>query len=130
MKPVTRIMINDWGMKNVDWMGYLATRKNPFTFHHLYIFARNGGLFVPDNGAILCQNTSHPYIHVIENTDEDRFNYIQSILMEVNEQGFMTTYEQFRRIDDCLDGFEREYSGTRTSKGKMLIKEPFTRRIM
>lgn len=130
MKPITREMIDIWDMKRVDWMGYVISRKNPFTYHHAFIPARNGGKFTINNGAILCGATSHPYIHTIESHDEDRFEYLTAILKEINEQRTMPTLEQYIRMRSCLESFEREYSGARTSKGKILIKEDFTRRIM
>ena len=130
MKPITREMINIWDMKKVDWMGYVISRKNPFTYHHAFIPARMGGKYTINNGAILCGETSHPYIHTIESVDEDRFDYLTEILREINEQRRMPSLEQFKRMRSCLESFEREYSGKRTSKGKILIKEEFTKRIM
>lgn len=130
MKPITREMVQMWDMDKIDWMGYKISRQNPFTYHHAFIPARFGGKMTINNGAILCGQTSHPYIHVIENWDEDRFEYLTSILHEINDQRRMPTLEQFKKMRSCLEGFEREYSGKRTSKGKVLIKEPYTRRIM
>lgn len=130
MKPITREMVNIWSMDKIDWMGYKIARKNPFTYHHAFIPARNGGKFTIDNGAILCGQTSHPYIHVIEMTDEERFEYLTEILREINQQRTMPSLEQYLRMRSCLESFEREYSGATTSKGHILIKEPYTRRIM
>lgn len=117
-------------MNTIDWMGYKISRKNPFTYHHAFIPARFGGKMTISNGAILCGQTAHPYIHTIEWTDKDRFEYLTEVLREINEQRRMPSLEQFKRMRSCLESFEREYSGARTSKNKVLIKEPYTRRIM
>ena len=128
MKPITREMIQIWNMDKTDWMSYRISRKNPFTFHHAFVPARHGGKYTINNGAILCGQTSHPYIHVIEANDMDRFEYLTEILREINEQRRMPSLEQFRRMRSCLESFEREYSGKRTSKGKVVIKKEFTER--
>jgi hypothetical protein len=130
MKPITRLMVDTWEMNKIDWMGYQISRKNPFTYHHAFIPARKGGKATIDNGAILCGETSHPYIHVIENWDEERFEYLTEVLKEINEQRRMPSLEQFKKMRSCLESFEHEYSGKRTSKGKVLIKDTYTRRIM
>ena len=40
-------------------------------------------------------------------------------------------YDCLKKISDCLDGFEREYSGLHTQKNKnLLIKEEYTRRLI
>lgn len=130
MKPITREMIEMWNMNKIDWLGYKTSRYNPFTYHHAFVFARNSGKMTINNGAILCGETSHPYIHTIESYDKDRFEYLTEILREINEQRRMPDLEQFKRMRSCLESFEREYSGARTRKGKILIKESYTRRIM
>lgn len=37
--------------------------------------------------------------------------------------------ENLRYIDDILTSFEREYCGKRGKKGKILIKEEYTKRV-
>ena len=87
MRPVTKEMIKIWKMRDVDWMGYKLQKGDVFTFHHLIVPARSGGLYTINNGAILCGRTSHPYLHVIERIDYDRFLYITSLLIEINTLG-------------------------------------------
>lgn len=128
MKQITKIMIQEWNMKQFDWLGYKTSKNNPYTYHHAFIPRRHGGKETIDNGAILCGNTSHPYIHAIESRDLDRYIYLTNILKEINEQHYMPTKEQLERVKSCLESFEREYSGARTRKGKLLIKEEYTRR--
>lgn len=128
MKEVTRVMIYEWNMKEFDWMGYKMSKDNQYSYHHAFIPKRHGGRETISNGAILCAKSSHPYIHVIESRDLDRYAYLTCILKEINEQHYMPTKEQLQRIRSCLESFESEYSGARTRKGKVLIKEIYTKR--
>ena len=57
-----------------------------------------------------------------------RFYYItdniqaQKILLQLEK-------ENLQKISSCLKGFEQEWSGRTTRKGKEIIKEEYTRRI-
>ena len=77
------------------------------------------------NGAILCGNTAHPYLHVVENYDYDRFLYLTSKLIDMNALGKLDL-ETIRQIDACLKYFEREYQGMRTKGKKRIIKPEYT----
>lgn len=128
MKSITKQMIEDYNLKNIDFMGYEFKRTNA-SYHHLIIPKRNGGKETKENGAVLNGRTSHPYLHVIENFDYDRFLAITSEMIDENILGRLDK-DCLKRIDDILKGFEQEYSGRRTSKGKMLVKEEYTKRAI
>ena len=135
MRAITNLMINDFKLKKLgyDFMGFSFKRKEQLSFHHL-IFARKDckELHIPSegylywNGAILRQDTSHDYFHTIENYDYDRFLAITSELIDENILGELSI-ESLKRIRDVLESFEREYSGKRTKKGNLLIKESYVR---
>lgn len=135
MRTITIQMINDFKLKRLgyDFAGYTFDKTNQLAFHHLIVprrecKARNipseGYLYW--NGAILRQNTSHDYLHTIENYDYDRFLAITSELIDENILGELSI-ENLRRIRDILISFEREYSGKRTNKGNLIIKESYVR---
>ncbi len=130
MREVTKLMINEFKIKQLgyDFMGYSLQKGDIYTFHHLIIPNRYGGPYARWNGAILCGRTSHPYLHLIEAKDYDMFCYLTSEMIDMNIKGFLDI-KNLRNIDDVLTQFEREYSGARTRKGKVLIKEEYTRRI-
>ena len=117
-------MIEDWKMRDVDWMGYKKGPNDIFTFHHLIIPNRNGGPYARWNGAILCGNTGHPYLHLIERTDYDTFCYITSLLIDQNVLGKLDL-DIIKEIDYVLKGFEREYKGIHGKKGRRLIKPEY-----
>lgn len=123
MKSITRLMIEEYGIKGRDFMGY-EMRKSEASFHHLIVPRRRNGKETKENGAILNGRTSHPYLHVIENIDEDMFLAITSEMIDENIMGRLDE-GCIRRIHDILECFEKEYSGLRTSKGKILIKPEY-----
>jgi hypothetical protein len=129
-KEITNQMIEIWDMTNTDWMGYEKGKKDIFSYHHLRVAKRNGGPISIDNGAILCGESAHPYLHVVERYDRDMFLFITKILIQVNDQCFMPTYDQLLRIDAVLNIFEREHCSDANKKGYPLIRESFTKRLV
>lgn len=123
MKNITRLMINMYNMKDIDFMGYVFNKSNA-SFHHLIIPNREGGLEVPENGAVLNGKTSHPYLHIIENKDEEIFEKITSEMIDQNIKGHIDL-ENLRYIRDMLEYFEKEHKYDKTSKGKRLIKREY-----
>lgn len=116
-------------------MGYEFKRKSELSFHHTIIprrYCKALGLgegYIWVNGAILVQDTSHEYLHLIECKDMDRFIAITQILIEENINGRLDI-ESIKKIDDILYGFEKEYCGLRNKKGRLLIKEEYTNRLV
>jgi hypothetical protein len=137
MREVTKIMIKKYSLDKLkyDFMGYPFNNVNQLSFHHLIVphrLCKKEGLgegYVEWNGAILRQNTSHDYLHTIEKYDLDMFNAITSEMIDENIKGFLDI-ENIMYIDDVLRNFEREYSGTRTKKGGLIIKPEYTRRLI
>lgn len=126
MRPITILMIHQWDMKDVCWMGYKVSQHNPYTFHHIKKKS-DGGKLVVSNGAVLTKYP-HEYLHLIEDIDVEMYCYINAILKEINEQGFMPIDRQKKAINFILKQFEREHCMDRTSKGKLLIKEEYIKR--
>jgi len=131
MKEVTRLMINQYKIKKLgfDFMGYSLQKRDIYTFHHLIIPKRHNGKETIENGAILCGETSHPYLHLIETKDYERFLAITSEMIDENIKGKLDI-ENILIIHDILKSFEKEYSNARTKKGKPLIKEEYTKRLI
>lgn len=129
MKEVTKLMINEFKIKQLgyDFMGYSLQRGDIYTFHHLIIPNRNGGPYARWNGAVLF-STPHQYLHLIEAKDYDMFSYLTSEMIDMNIKGFLDS-SNLRKIDDILTLFEREHCSARSKKGKLLIKEEYTRRV-
>lgn len=129
MKEVTKLMIREFKIHKLDYdfMGYSLQKGDIYNFHHLIIPNRNGGPIARWNGAILCGKSSHPYLHLIEAKDYDMFCYITSEMIDMNVKGYLDI-ENLRKIHDVLKQFEREHCSDRGKKGKLLIKDVYTRR--
>ena len=132
MKEITKIMINDFKIMKLgyDFLGYKVNRKQDLSFHHLIIQRRHckeaglGEGYLYWNGAILRQNTSHDYLHLIENIDPDIFYELTSEMIDENIKGRLDT-DNLKRIHDLLLYFEREHDHDTSKKGKLLIKREF-----
>ena len=132
MKEVTKLMIKDYKLNRLkyDFMGYTFNNTSQLSFHHLIIPHRDckrlgyGDGYYRWNGAILRQNTSHEYLHVIENYDRDRFLAISNHMIEMNVLERLDK-DSLKAIRDVLLSFEREYRDQNNKKGKRLIKPEY-----
>ena len=135
MREITKLMIKEYKLVKLgyDFLGYDITNKSNLSFHHLIVPHRRckarglGEGYLEWNGAILNQNTSHDYLHLIEAKDYDMFLAITSELIDENVKGHLDI-DNLRRIHDILKCFEREHSNDRSKKGKVLIKQEYMRR--
>lgn len=132
MKEITKIMINDFKIMKLgmDFMGYHVNRKQDLSYHHLIIPRRHckeaglGEGYLYWNGAILRQNTSHDYLHIIEKIDPEIFYELTSEMIDENIKGRLDI-DNLKRIHDLLLYFEREHDHDTSKKGKLLIKREF-----
>ena len=132
MKEITKIMVNDFKIMKLgmDFMVYHVNRKQDLSYHHLIIPRRHckeaglGEGYLYWNGAILRQNTSHDYLHLIENIDPDIFYELTSEMIDENIKGRLDI-DNLKRIHDLLLYFEREHDHDTSKKGKLLIKREF-----
>ena len=132
MREVTKLMVNDFKIMKLgyDFLGYKVNRKQDLSYHHLIIPRRHckeaglGEGYLYWNGAILRQNTSHDYLHLIENIDPDIFYELTSEMIDENIKGRLDI-DNLKRIHDLLLYFEREHDHDTSKKGKLLIKREF-----
>lgn len=128
-------MIKEYNLKKLgyDFMGFRFRRISDLSFHHLIIPHRDcKGIeadgYVKWNGAILVQDTSHAYLHLIETVDRDRFEYITQRMVEMNVNGKLDQIN-LERIEQALRVFEIENRGLENKKGKSLIRDAYFNRI-
>lgn len=132
MKEITKTMVKDFRIMKIgyDFMGYKVQRSKDLSFHHLIIPHREsraygiGEGYLYWNGAILVQDTSHEYLHQIEQKDEEIFLRITSEMIDQNMKGCLDI-ENLRQIRSMLEYFEKEHCSDRTKKGKLLIKDKY-----
>jgi len=132
MRKVTREMIKDYDLKKkgYDFMGYTFDTINELSFHHLIVPKREsrkkgiGEGYVKWNGALLNQDTSHPYLHTIERIDRELFLEITKEMIEENLKGEINI-ENLKRIREMLLWFEAHYDDMYTSHGIKVIKPEY-----
>jgi hypothetical protein len=125
-------MVNDFKIMKLgyDFLGYKVNRKQDLSYHHLIIPRRHckgaglGEGYLYWNGAILRQNTSHNYLHIIENIDPEIFCLITSEMIDENIKRKIDI-DNLKRIKDLLIYFEKEHDHDITKSGKLLIKREF-----
>ena len=125
MKEITRLMINEYRLKDIDFMGYYFTKKTA-SYHHLIIPKRLNGPETIENGAVLNKITSHPYLHIIEHTEYDMFIAITQEIIDEKNLGRLNK-ANLRRIRDILRCFEEEHKDDVTSRRRHLIRPVFVR---
>lgn len=132
MREITKLMVNDFNLKKLgyDFAGFHFNRTNELSFHHLIVPHRDsksfgiGEGYVYWNGAILVQNTSHDYLHLIESVNRPMFLAITDELVLENKQGYVDI-DNMRRIHSIMEEFEDKYGDIRGKKGKLLIKREY-----
>lgn len=138
MRNTTKLMIEKYALKKLkyDFMGYEFSRTNELSFHHLIVphkeckalgLMQNGYLMW--NGAILVQETSHEYLHIIGNYDYEIFQRISNEMIEENVKGHLD-FINLKRIHDLLTYFEIKYQNVTNKKGYPIIKEEYTKRLI
>lgn len=137
MKPITKEMIKIYNIKKLkyDFMGYKIDKIQSLSFHHLIIPHKDsrakgiGDGYLLWNGALLVQDTSHDYLHIIEAIDREIFLAITQQMIEENQLGKLDI-KNLKKIRDLLLYFEKEHSTIKNKKGKLLIKQKYiTNRI-
>ena len=136
MREITKEMVKNFKIMKLgyDFMGYKVDRTNNLSFHHLIIPHKDchkyglGEGYLYWNGAILVQDTSHDYLHIIQQYDEEIFYHITSEMIDQNIKGRLDEYN-LKKIHDLLNYFENEHMRDKTSKGKVLIKHKYLDRI-
>ena len=132
MKQVTHEMIEIFRINKLkyDFMGYTFKRTNELSFHHLIVPKREckaqglGEGYLFWNGAILKQDTSHDYLHIIERIDRKCFEKITEILVYENQMRKLDK-ESLIRIRELLLSFEERYKYEETKGSRRLIKTQY-----
>ena len=132
MRGITKLMVNDFNLKKLgyDFAGFHFNRTNELSFHHLIVPHKDsksfgiGEGYVYWNGAILVQNTSHDYLHLIERINRPMFLAITDELVKENKQGYVDI-DNIRRIHSIMEEFEDKYGDIRGKKGKLLVKREY-----
>lgn len=128
MKQITREMLKIYKpISNMDWLNYKLVKKD-LTFHHI-VKKVNGGFEEISNGALLMP-IPHQYLHVIEYKEWKTYKHLNDMFRIINDQRHEPTLEQREIIECILQDFEYKHKDDRTTKGKMLIKPEYKKRVL
>ncbi len=83
-----------------DWMNFVLTRRNPFTFHHIEPRSE-GGSDTIENGAILTRR-AHDLLHLLEYVCPDAYDDLQDIFARINASKGPLTDDIIEEIDDIM----------------------------
>jgi len=112
-----------------DFLGYTFGSKKDLSTHHI-IPRHSGGQTKKNNLCILTRDTSHNYIHLIEDVDYKTFLQISKCLMEQVKLGKVSIGE-INTIFELLQEFEFKYKDLEDRNGCLLIKPEYkTKRII
>jgi hypothetical protein len=111
-----------------DFLGYTFKNKKELSTHHI-IPRHSGGQTKKNNLCVLNRNTSHNYIHLIEDTDYKVFLQISRELLEQVKQGKIKM-ENLKNINELLQFFEYKYRNEEDRHGELLIKPRYKKRIL
>lgn len=99
-------LISIFEPKNIDWMGYKVTKKNPYTFHHI-VERRYGGKLTIDNGAILSRE-AHDHLNYLEVYVPEAYVDWQCFFRYLNAKKQPLTKEDYEMIK-TITYYETKY---------------------
>ncbi len=100
MKRVLRIMVDIFEPNGFDWMNFVLSKNNPYTFHHIQE-KHNGGPKSIDNGAILTRD-AHNLLNMLEKFCPDAYNDLQNVFTKINLSKEPINDEIIKEIDEIL----------------------------
>lgn len=127
MGNIANKLFNDFELYKLgyDFMGYYFDDKKELSYHHIKP-RHYKGKTTYENGALLNRNTSHNYIHTIEEFEFDLFIELSQELIAEHKDGI--TKEHLLAIRQILEFFEQKYNDTYNKRGSLIVKEEYIRR--
>lgn len=93
-------MIEIFEPDGMDWMGYLWTPRNPYTYHHIKE-QRNGGKTTINNGAIIT-DIAHVDLNYYDNRVNRVYKELNILFKMLNDTKKPPTKEYFEEVDYIL----------------------------
>ncbi len=100
MRRILDIMDDIFDPNGFDWMNFVLSKKNPYTYHHINE-EHNGGVKSIDNGAILTRK-AHDLLNILEKFCPDAYDDLQKVFMRINGEKKPLTNEIIKEIDQIL----------------------------
>lgn len=127
MGSLANRLFYDFGLHKLgyDFMGYTFDDKKEISYHHIQP-RHYKGKTTYENGSLLVRNTSHNYIHTIEEYEFQLFIELSQELIAEHKDGI--TKEHLLAIRQMLEFFEQKYKEQYTKRGILIVKEEYVRR--
>ena len=127
MGSIANKLFNDFELYKLgyDFMGYTFDDKKEISYHHIQP-RHYKGKTTYKNGALLVRETSHNYIHVIEEYEFQLFIELSQELIAEHKDGI--TKDHLLAIRQMLEYFEGRYKDMYTKRGGLIVKEEYIRR--
>lgn len=125
MSRLRERLYKEYDLENLgyDFMGYEFGSKKELSTHHI-IPRHSGGQTKKNNLCVLTRDTSHNYIHLIEDYEYKTFLQISRCLMEQVKNGKIDI-EEIKRINEILLYFEYKYRNAEAKTGGLLIRPEY-----
>lgn len=125
MSRLRERLYKEYNIENLgyDFMGYEFGSKKELSTHHI-IPRHTGGQSKKNNLCVLNRNTSHNYIHLIEDYDYKTFLQISACLMQQVKNGKIGI-DEIQRINELLLFFEDKFKNEQSRSGELLIKDDY-----
>ena len=125
MSRLRERLYKEYDLENLgyDFMGYEFGSKKELSTHHI-IPRHSGGQTKKNNLCVLTRDTSHNYIHLIEDYEYKTFLQISKCLMEQVKNGKIDI-EEIKRINEILLYFEYKYRNAEAKTGGLLIRPEY-----
>lgn len=125
MSRLRERLYKEYDLENLgyDFMGYEFGSKKELSTHHI-IPRHSGGQTKKNNLCVLTRDTSHNYIHLIEDYEYKTFLQISKCLMEQVKNGKIDL-EEIKRINEILLYFEYKYRNAEAKTGGLLIRPEY-----
>lgn len=127
MGSIANKLFNDFELYKLgyDFMGYTFDDKKQISYHHIQP-RHYKGKTTYQNGALLVRETSHNYIHTIEEYEFNLFIELSQELIAEHKDGI--TKDHLLAIRQMLEYFEGRYKDMYTKRGVLIVKDEYVRR--
>lgn len=100
MKKILVKMLEIYQPNGRDWMNYVMTRDNPYTYHHIKE-RRKGGRTTIYNGAIITKH-AHIYLNYLDLNYHKIYNELNEMFKYLNTTYQPPTEEYYEEIEHIL----------------------------
>lgn len=96
MKAVLEKLVERHGTYGVDWMGFVLSKRNPLTYHHIQKECEKGKRTI-ENGAPLTRR-AHLFLNCLEKSKPELYDEWNELFKDINKSASPPTEEHNEKI--------------------------------